>query len=152
MQTTIDISSAVRQWCKGGFILRSSFYSGRGVNLGDLNSKFLEMIYQGLKSEVSQEAAKNFVKFVNNLKDLTASGFIIAFERFWDSECQNTNTSLPSGLGNQISGRGDERFAEGFALIGQIFGGGLSSPEKIERESHSVKDQFLRQHKEEITK
>ena len=151
VRPTIDISESVLRWCRNGFMLRSSYYSGRGVNLGDLNSSFLEMIYQGLKSDVSHEVAVNFVNFVNNQKDLTASGFIIAFEQFWYSDAKNTDPSLPSGLGNKISGEENERIAEGFVLIAQALFGCLSSPEQIERESFIVKADFLRTHMEEIT-
>jgi hypothetical protein len=147
-----DIASAVGRWCKRQFVLRSSYYTGRGVNQGDLNSEFLEMIYQGLKAEVGQEAATNFAKFVHNLKDLTASGFIIAFEQFWYSGCRDTNVSLSSGVSNQLSGRGDQLLGEGFALIGSVLGGGLSSPKEIERESQSVKRWFIFYHGKEIEK
>lgn len=150
MKTAIDIRSAMSLWCKGQFNFRASFYTGRGVNLGDLNSRYLEMIYQGLKAEVGQEEATNFVRFVNNLRDLIASGFIQAFEYFWGSGCQEVNVSAEPGLGNQMSSRGDNRFAEGFAMIAMALGGGLQSPKEIESQSVSVKRDFIHAHRAEI--
>lgn len=148
----LDIQSAVTEWCDRRFNFRASFYTGRGVNLGDLNSTYLEMIYQGLKTDVGQEAATNFVNFVDNLKDLSASGFIQAFERFWWSGCTDTYISLPAGVGNQLTGRGDALIGEGFALIAAGMGGGLPSPEVIEAQSRHVKAEFLKLHKSERTR
>lgn len=150
MKTVTDISDAVSRWCKGQFILRASYYTGRGVNLGDLNSRYLEMIHRGLKKEVGSREASNFVKFVNNCRDLTASGFIQAFEYFWASGCEDVGVRVGPGTGNKLSGRGNELYGEGLALIAAALGGGLQSPEKIERESVSVKEEFLRNHRDEL--
>lgn len=151
MKTTIDISSAVSRWCRNQFLLRASYYTGRGVNHGDLNSRYLEMIYQGLKKEVNQNAATNFARFVNNCRDLTASGFIQAFEYFWASGCEDVEVRMDAGIGNQLSGRGDELMMEGLALIAFILGGRIQNPHQIEAESLSVKADFIRNHRNELT-
>ena len=150
MRKDIEIREAVHRWTRGHLRLRSSFYTGRGVNLGDLNSIYLEEIYQGLQSEVGPKAATNFVRLVNNLKDLTASGFIQAFEHFWYSGCESTAPTIPAGAGNHLSGHGEARIGEAFALLGATLSGSISSPEVIEARSVAVKDLFLRRHKREI--
>lgn len=148
---SIDIQSSVSRWCKNQFILRASFYTGRGVNNGDLNSRYMEMIYQGLKTEVCQAAATNFAKFTNQLKDLTASAFIQAFEEFWYGGCQVTDANQRKGTGYQISGRGDnEKMTEAFVLFANAFGGRQATIEEVEQDSVHIKSEFVHKHQNEI--
>jgi hypothetical protein len=146
---SFDIKSAIGRWTKDRFVLRSSFYTGRGVNAGDLNSEMLENIYQGLKADVSQDAATNFAKFVNGLTDLSASAFIQAFERFWYGGCQKTEISQGDHDGNRLTGRGDALIGEGLALIANALGGRRSSQTEIEAGSQQIKSSFLMHHQEE---
>lgn len=149
--SSIDIKSAVPRWCKDQFILRASFYTGRGVNSGDLNSKYLERIYQGIKAEICEAAAINFARFVNHLKDLTASAFIQAFEEFWHNGCKDIDFRQRKGTGYEITGRSDaEKMAEGFVLIASAFGGSKATVEEIESQSRNIKAEFVREHKKEI--
>lgn len=108
------------------------------------------MIYQGLKAEVGQEAATNFAKFVNWLEDLSASAFIQAFEEFWYNGCKDVNFRQRVGTGNQISGRGEEMYGEGFALIGAALGRSLMGPEETARASPAINRQFVLDHRKEI--
>ena len=55
---------------------RPEYYSGRGAITCDLNGKMLEGIYQGIKKEYGVNAAKNFVKMINNIKVLSATTFL----------------------------------------------------------------------------
>ena len=55
---------------------RPEFYSGRGAIMCDLNGNMLEGIYQGIKKEFGDFAAKNFVKMVANIKVLSATTFL----------------------------------------------------------------------------
>ena len=52
------------------------FYSGRGATLSDLNDRILEGIHNGIKKEYGLDAAKNFVKMVNDIKVLSATTFL----------------------------------------------------------------------------
>lgn len=148
----INIRQAISDWTNGKFILRSSFYTGRGVTTTDLNSQILEMIYQGIKTHVGEKEAANFVNFVANLKDLSASAFIQAFEQFWYGGCQETDMLQRERSGDQITGYGDERYIEGLAIIaGALFGQRMSTQD-IERASSAISWQFLSGHEDELTK
>lgn len=153
MQNTIDIAEAVGRWTRHKFNFRASFYTGHGVVSSDLNSAILEMIYQGLKTEVGQEVATNFAKFVNNLKDLSASAFIQAFEQFWYGGCKDTDFKQRPGTGNQVTGHGSEVEVEALVLVAEaLFGGRRMSLEETERASRSIKQQFILEHKDEVGK
>jgi hypothetical protein len=52
------------------------YYSGRGAITCDLNGNMLEGIYQGIKKEFGDFAAKNFVKMVVDIKVLSATTFL----------------------------------------------------------------------------
>lgn len=147
----LDVALAVKKWTGGQLVFRSSYYTGRGPKFSDLNSDMLEGIYLGLRSEVGQQEAMNFVNFVDNLHDLSASAFIQAFERFWMLECKQSEILQPEGSGDQITGRGDERYTEGFVLIAEALSGNLKSPNAIRSESLAIKAPFLKQHRAEIT-
>lgn len=60
---------------------RSSYYSGRGVNYGDLNDKNLVAIYKKLL-KFDPSYAKDFVELVNNMRTLGATEFIDSFINF----------------------------------------------------------------------
>ena len=152
MKTKLDIASAIGRWTKNQFNFRASFYTGRGVNNGDLNSMMLEKIYQGLRVEVSQEVATNFAKFVDKLKDLSASAFIQAFEQFWEGGCQDTNFQQRTGTSNEITGHGHVRDFEAIALLGAALGGQRMNVEETERQSRFLKSTFIEIHRDEIKK
>jgi len=150
LKTEIDLRSAVGEWTKHKFNFRSSFYTGRGSNSGDLDSSILEMIYQGLKRDVGVLEAANFAKFVNHLTDLSASAFIQAFEQFWATGCGVPSEPQRKGTGNQLTGRDEEQIFEGLALIGSALGGPQLSPAMEAMLSQSIKAKFVYDHKEEI--
>ena len=150
MQQDINIAAAVGKWTRGRLNFRSSFYTGRGVTTGDLNSSMLEQIYQGLKADVGQKEATNFAKFVWKLKDLSASAFIQALEQFWHEGCPDQSPEQRAGTGNEMTAHGEDRYTEAFALIGQAFGGRRASAEEIEQQSLSLKMSFCRNHEKEL--
>ena len=148
MKTITDIASAVEEWTKDKLNFRASFYTGRGVTYSDLNAEMLEGIYQGLKRDVGQQEATNFAKLVANLKDLSASAFIQAFERFWYGDCKNVDIQAD---GDQITGNDEEREVEAFILVtNALFGGSRMSPGQTESASVNLKMPFLQKHTEEI--
>jgi len=55
----LDIVNAVQNWTKNRFVFRSSFYTGRGPNRGDLNSEKLEQIYQRNQSRDRTERSNS---------------------------------------------------------------------------------------------
>lgn len=149
---TSDMSAAeaVRSWVDGRFVLRSGFYAGRPPSLGDLNSEILEMFYQGILRDVGQEEASNFVRFVNNLSDLSASAFIVAFEQFWVQGCTVVKIGQQSSDRNQLSGYGEALFAEGMGLLATTLGRTPMSEEGIISASFPIKQPFIGAHLKEI--
>ena len=55
---------------------RPEYYSGRGAITCDLNGIQLEKIFQGIKKEFGDKAAKNFVKMVDDIKVISATTFL----------------------------------------------------------------------------
>jgi len=147
----IDIGSAVSSWVDGRFLMRSGYYAGRGPKECDLNSKILEMFYTGLKKDVGAAAATNFVRFVNKLHDLSATSFIVAFEKFWWAGCTVTNIAQDKRDRVQLSGRGAGLEVEAFGAIAEtLFGGGRMDEYEISRVSNSIKRSFIEAHRAEI--
>jgi len=55
---------------------RPEYYSGRGAITSDLNYNILEGIYQGILKEYGEDAAKNFVEMVSDIKVMSATTFL----------------------------------------------------------------------------
>lgn len=148
----LPVAEAAHPWLDGRFVMRSGFYAGRGPMRGDLNEVILEMFYAGILRDVGKKEAKNFVRFVNNLDDLSASAFIVAFERFWSTGCQEVKVEQDPEDGNALSGHGVGLQAEALGLIGATMFGRRRSPGQELAESNSIKAQFIAKHLEEIPK
>lgn len=56
---------------------RPGYYSGRGATTSDLDSVKLERIYTAIRSQVSEDAASNFVEMVAALPVASATDFLI---------------------------------------------------------------------------
>lgn len=146
----LDLNS-INGWTKGRFAMRSGYYAGRGPNRGDLDSRILEMLYQGVKHEAGGETAANFVRFVNKLEDLSASSFIVAFERFAAedgkvvdvTQCLEDRIALDSGPNRDL---------QALVVIAGMLGGRERSPEGDLRVSNDIKAEFIRDHLREIPK
>lgn len=145
-------SEAISSWVDGRFSARSGFYAGRGPSVGDLNSKILEMFYQGILKDVGAEAARNFVRFVDQLKDLSASSFIVAFEQFWMNECQIVQIDQEARDRFRLSGHGDALFAEAFCTMASALGGSSADagPREVEHLSWPIKAEFVSRHRAEL--
>jgi len=139
-------------WVDGRFVFRSGFYAGRPPSLGDLNSNILEAIYSGIKRDVGEEEGTNFVRFVNNLDDLSASAFIVAFEFFCANDCKRVDFSQKPEDRRRLDGRGRGLEVEAFGLIGEVMFGRKMSNDEIRSISNSIKSQFILHHQLEIPK
>lgn len=144
-----NLSELVHKWTGGMFLLRSGYYAGRPPSEGDLGSKHLEMLYQGIKSDVGGEEATNFARFVNKLNDLSASAFIVAFEQFWAHDCKTIDISQTAADGMRLDARGSALEAQGFGAIMSRMAGGVDDGER-QRRSGEVKAQFIQDHYDEI--
>lgn len=79
---------------------RASFYSGRGVNYGDLDDKNLEEIFRKLL-KIDLDYAMNFIDMVRQMKTLGATEFINSFKNLASndfksdlSNVEDSNVSL----------------------------------------------------------
>ncbi len=148
MQKSIDL--AVGEWTKGKFLMNPGFYAGCPPSLGILNSEMLEEIYQGLKKDVGQEAATNFVRFVNNLRDLSAGVFIEALREFHLRNYQEVQIPGKKEDRVRISGRGTVAKAQVWAVLAQTFSDRSLSEAQITRVSADIKQVFIKKHRNEI--
>ena len=55
---------------------RPEYYSGRGVNLSDLNWQHLQVIYNGIKENLDDAACQNFLQLIENIQSLSATNFL----------------------------------------------------------------------------
>ncbi|MFA6295297.1 MAG: hypothetical protein WC666_02635 [Candidatus Paceibacterota bacterium] len=151
IQEEIDVASAVRSWVNNRFVMRSGFYAGREPSENDLNSRTLEMFYSGLRKDISQEAATNFVRFVNKLHDLSASAFIVAFENFWQAGCTTVDIAQDERDRSRLSGKGKRLEMEAFCVMaGSLFGGEKMDESSIISASNRIKHAFIQRHIAEI--
>lgn len=82
IKNNIDSASLARHiLLTSGLNDRSSYYSGRGVNYGDLSDKHLAEIYRKLLV-LDYNYASNYVGLVNRMRTLGATEFIDSFIRF----------------------------------------------------------------------
>lgn len=133
----------MKRWTNGRFVLRAGDYTARPP--GDVDAPLLEQIYRGLKAEVGAKEAGNFVAWVSNLPDLSASAFIQSFEQFWASECSDTDPHQREGTSYELQGHGDV-----FALMASAFNGPRLDHSYIVSQSRRLKQPFLDRHPGEI--
>jgi hypothetical protein len=69
----MDIREIVQN---AGMSDRPAYYSGRGATLSDLNSTILQKIHDGIVKEFGKEAGNGFVQMVDELKVMSATGFL----------------------------------------------------------------------------
>ncbi len=154
MTRITDIEERVGVWTKGcvagGFGLNSGYYTGRGPSTSDINTKVLEGIYDGLKAEVSPQAAHNFVRLVDGLKDMSATLFILAFERFYRNGCKVIDTRQDPKDRDDIRTYGTEAEAQDFTVFARNFTRDAESQESIEQQSAVLKREFLLNHHHEV--
>ena len=145
-----NLQNLVNNWTQRRFLLDSGYYAGRAPTTSDLNSQILESIYDGLKSEAGGKDATNFVRFVNNLDDLSASSFIVAFEQFCANDCKIVAIKQRKEDRTRITGYGDEAEMQAFAVIAEALSGRRRSDDEIKRLSDGIKYEFIRKHHKEI--
>lgn len=134
------------KWCKGTLSPRSGYYAGRGPRSGDLGDTHLEMLWTGIRDDVGEEAARNFVLMVEALDDISATAFLVSFEHYFCNKFRWLNRQQTRQDGITLSGRGEQLRAEATFLIFEALGGSRSSPEDDKRQSYYIKEPFLRRH------
>jgi hypothetical protein len=146
----LDLQRLVHDWTKGRFVMDSGHYAGRLPTKSDLNSPILQSLYDGIKKELGVDAAKNFVRFVNKLDDLSASSFIVAFERFCAEGCKVVDIKQYGVDRNRVTGYGAAGEMQAFAVIAEALGGRKRSEDEIRQISDDIKYQFILSHQKEI--
>ena len=123
---------------------RPEFYSGRGVNYGDLGPKHLVAIFEGLECDFGPEVAVKFCEMLEELENLSATSFLNQFYLFFAR-----GFSWPKGRveesGIDLGPDGPSREAIGLATImGALFGRDDNSPDQIKAQSTEMKREFFR--------
>jgi hypothetical protein len=127
-----------------GMSPRPGYYGGRGPCRDDLNEQHLERLYQGLKTEVGDEAARNFVMMVEDLEDMSATAFLWSFMRYWDTKRWTTQKQQPND-GVTPSGHGDQMWMEAEHAVLNV----LTDRRSLEDQKHQsadIKRPFLMRH------
>ena len=137
------------RWYHGCFVLRSGAYAGRPPSLADLDSEILEMTYNGLHRDVGHVHSVHFVRMVNNLDDLSASSFIVAFERFWNGGCIDTAIYQEKVDRITLSARDDALTVEAMCTIASSFFHTMTESQ-IYNISWGIKRPFILTHLAEI--
>lgn len=145
----LDIRQLVDKWVGGRrFGMDSGFYAGSRPNPGVLDSEILELIYRGIKNDIGQNEATMFVRFVDNLCDLSPSSFIIAMRKFWSTNCTQFEVTQEESDRDRIDSHN-----QAFALIAQTLSDKESSDETKERIrilSDKIKTPFVKNHRKEL--
>ena len=72
----VSVEEIIYGNCHGLLNPSPAYYDGRGNNLTDLNSRILEMVYQGIHKDIGADAAKAFVNMVKDMKNTNAKSFL----------------------------------------------------------------------------
>jgi len=129
-----SVIEIIHGYTEGRMSARPEFYSGRGVNTGDLNHKHLKMIYTGIKKELGDAQAEAFVEMLQVLKDMSATGFLNSLYRLEDN-----GWKFDKALFNRKN--------DGIAFHGVDQDGGLSAMitvmETMHRKHEPAMDEFM---------
>lgn len=124
-----------------GLNSRASYYSGRGVNYGDLNDENLVAIFNKLL-KLDIDYATNFVDMVQKMETLGATEFIDTFINFANNHFKCDGLDIEN---SQISLNGssdNERYVIGFLSLVEKSYRGNDQDYQI-RASEQMKDAFM---------
>jgi len=121
---------------RAGLSSRPGFYSGRGATATDLRYEILEKVYQEVKREHGEEAARQFVQMVSDTPKLTATDFLLNLYRLeghdwrWDYRLLGKEKGLyPEDAGTAV-----------WTVLSVM--SGMSPVDETPR----IRDEFLRRH------
>ncbi len=142
----IDRKSArqiIHEYCDGRLSGRPEYYSGRGPNEGDLNSKHLADVHRGIKTELGDDAAKAFVRMVEVQADMSATAFLNSLYRLeragWKFRAKDYNQS-----GDEIAHDGMRDGGLGaFISVVEVWSRKDRNPEMDQWRHNSIKTPFL---------
>lgn len=105
----------------------------------------LEDLWSGIKEDVGDEAARNFVMMVESLDDMSATAFLVSFEHYFHNKFRWDDRKQAKGDGNTLSGYGEALHHEAFGLIANALTERRSSDE-MKWQSMEIKESFLMRH------
>lgn len=122
---------------------RPEYYSGRGATMSDLNIEILEGIYQEILKEYGKNAAKNYIKMIDDIKVLSATTFL---EELYQLHNNNWKYSKKEQHANGISIPKNENgeYDETSAVSGMF--GIYAAMGNNRDDTISIKGGFLRTH------
>lgn len=123
-----------------GLNSRSSFYSGRGVNRGDLNERNLFAIFKKLYN-LDESYATNFIEMVRRMKTLGATEFINSFMNFAASGFKFNSSSIEGSNVSFNGVYGAERDLLAYTAVKTTFSSGRDKEHDI-MVSEQMKDTF----------
>jgi hypothetical protein len=134
----MSVREIIHAYTDGRLSSRPEYYSGRGVNRGDLNASHIKMVYDGVLKELGEDAAKAFVEMLRELKDLSATGFLNSLYRL-----ERSGWVFDKAVFNQ-SGDGIAAVDEvtAFCTVASMFGRN-SDPELEAMFSRQIANEFL---------
>jgi hypothetical protein len=78
-----DFGGFIYQACKGKMSSRPEFYSGYGPDPHNIGPSHLKMLHDAIREDFGETAGLQFLRFVVDTRDMSASSFLTAFQRFW---------------------------------------------------------------------
>ena len=142
-----QLDTFVAQWTQRRLCVEPGFYAGRPPSTDDISFRTLEDIYQGLRKDIGDVAAANFVRLVNSLDDMSASSLMTALHKFWAQHC--TISFVPQRPDDRITVtpvKGKAQEQQLFAVVADAMVHGSTSEEEIRKLSSKVKNVFIHAH------
>lgn len=135
---------------------RSAYFAGRGESLSDLNGQILENIYESVKKENGDNAAKSFTNMVADLyfvqRDLSASTFINSFYTLescsWNYRPMTEEKSRAELMSQTAADELRETGQAGASLFGMMLVLGGHEGKKSDYTRREIGQHFLATHAE----
>ena len=124
-----------------GLCDRASYYSGRGVNRGDLNERNLVAIFRKLL-KIDQNYAIEFVEMVKQMETLGATEFINSFKKFAKNGFKLENFKVDDDNISLDGLYGQQRDAVAFISLLDTMSRGSDSAYQTSA-SEEMKDEFI---------
>ena len=122
---------------------RPEYYSGRGATLSDLNDKILEGIHSDITTLFGEEAAKNYVKMVADIKVLSATTFLEELYQLFYNDWKYTERETHAS-GISIPKNEDGEYDENSVMSGML--GMFAAMGNDKDDTASIKNRFLQLH------
>lgn len=120
--------------------IRPEYYSGRGATTSDLNYSILEGIYQEILKEYGEDAAKNFVKMVADIKVISATTFLLELYELFSCDWKY-NKKEQHAHGVSVPKNEDGEYSGFMGMIGV-----MNAMHNTRDETRIIKGSFLNSH------